>query len=286
MDALLPPEMAEKAEAVGVKKANLPAAQTFVLAVLAGAFIALGGLFSTTVTTGTLTGTGPGGPWTAALPWGVTRLLGGTVFSLGLVLVIVGGAELFTGNTLLVMAWVNRKLRAAQVLRNWAIVYAGNTVGAVGTAAMVYVSGQWRFASGAVGLNVLATAQAKCALDPLQAVMLGVLCNTLVCLAVWLSFSARSTADRVLVIVPPIAAFVATGLEHSIANLYLVPLGWMIRTFAPPDWWTQVGRLPSDFPAITFPMFLLNNLLPVTLGNILGGAGLVGLIYAFVYLRR
>jgi formate transporter len=230
--------------------------------------------------------TGPAGPATMSLPWGLNRLLGGITFSLGLVLVIVGGAELFTGNTLMVLAWANGKIRSTQLLRNWGLVFLGNTIGALGTALLVFFSGQWRFAAGSVGLTALATAQAKCALDPLEALLLGVLCNTLVCLAVWLSFSARSSADRVLVIVPPIAAFVAAGLEHSIANLYLVPLGWLIRTFAPDTYWTTVGKQAADYPALTIPTFLLHNLLPVTAGNVIGGAGLVGAVYYFVYLRR
>lgn len=287
LDALLPAEMALKAEAVGVRKAELPVLRMFVLAILAGAFIALGGVFATTVGTGSFVMTGADGAaiGTATLPWGLGRLLSGVVFSLGLVLVIIGGAELFTGNTLMVMAWAGGKVRTRQVLRSWAIVYAGNLVGAVGTALLVWLSGQWTFAAGAVGASALSIAAAKCALDPLRALILGVLCNTLVCLAVWLSFSARSTADRVMVIVPPVAAFVAAGFEHSIANMYFVPLALLIRATAPDSFWAQVHKTAADFPTLTTSAFLVNNLLPVTLGNLIGGAGLVGAVYWFVYLR-
>lgn len=268
LDALTPPEMAERAEAVGVAKASLPTSTTFVLAVLAGAFIALGGMFSQAVAAG-----GPG-----ALPWGVWRLVVGTAFSLGLVLVVVGGAELFTGNVLLVMAWSSGRLRAGAVLRNWAVVLLGNAVGALGTAALAVAAGHHRLGAGAVGAAALAAAEAKCDLPFVRAFALGVLCNTLVCLAVWLNMSARTAADRVLVTIPPIAAFVTCGFEHSVANLYLVPVALLAR---------DVGGLDAAAaPHLAWDRFLVGNLLPVTLGNVVGGAVLVGAVYAFVYLRR
>jgi formate transporter len=273
-DALLPPEMAIKAEQIGVRKAQVDAVTTFALAVLAGAFIALGAMFATTVTAGA-----------ADLPYGVTRLLAGLSFSLGLILVIVGGAELFTGNTLIVMAWANRKLSHRLVLRNWALAYAGNFVGAAGTALLVYLSGQYEFGNGTVGGAALATANAKVELNFLAALTLGILANALVCLAVWLSFSARSTTDRILAIVPPITAFVAAGFEHSIANMYFVPMGLFIAHGAPAPFWTAIGNTATAYPELTWSRFLIGNLLPVTLGNIIGGAMLVGGVYWFVYLR-
>ena len=221
-EALLPPAMARRAEAAGVRKVATPAASLFALAVLAGAFIALGGVFATTA----LAGAGSG-------PWGETRVLAGVAFSLGLILVVVGGAELFTGNNLVVMAWAGRRVTTRALLRSWAIVYAGNFVGAVGTALLVLVSGAYRFGDGAWGTTALAIAIAKMRLGFGQAVALGVLCNALVCLAVWLTYSARSTTDRVLVVVPPVAAFVAAGFEHSIANMYFVPLALLIHDFDP-----------------------------------------------------
>ena len=276
LDALLPPQMAAKAEQIGVKKAHSGPITLFVLAVLAGAFIALGAIFATTVVAGA------GG----ALPYGVTRLLAGLVFSLGLILVIVGGAELFTGNNLIVMAWAGGKVSTALLLRNWLVVYLGNFVGSVGTAGLVFVSGQYAFGGGAVGAAALATANAKVNLGFVQAIALGVLCNALVCLAVWLTFSARTTTDRVLAIVPPIAAFVAAGFEHSIANMYFVPVGLFIKAGAPAAFWQAAGLEAASFASLTWGRFLVNNLLPVTLGNILGGTVLVGAVYWFVYLRQ
>lgn len=275
MDALLPPDMARKAEEVGIRKAEMNGLRMFVLAVLAGAFIALGAVFATTVAAGSA----------GHLSYGVQRLLVGTVFSLGLVLVIVGGAELFTGNSLIVMAWASRRVSLAALLRNWAIVFAGNFVGSMGTAILVYLSGQFEFGSGTVGLAALKIAQGKLHFGFLQAVCLGVLCNVLVCLAVWLTFSARSTTDRILAIVPPIACFVAAGFEHSIANMYFVPLGWLIQTGASDSFWASIASSPTEFSDITWSAFLLSNLLPVTIGNIIGGGVLVGAVYWFVYLQ-
>jgi formate transporter len=274
LDALLPPEMAAKAEQVGVKKAHLPALSMFVLSVLAGAFIALGAIVATTVTAGA-----------SALPYGIVRLLAGLVFSLGLILVVVGGAELFTGNNLIVMAWASGKVSTRLLLQNWVIVYVGNFVGAVATAVLTFASGQFAFGQGSVGAAALATANAKSGLGFGQAVVLGILCNALVCLAVWLTFSARTTTDRILAIVPPITAFVAAGFEHSIANMYFIPIGLFIKAAAPAAFWTAIGKTPADYAALTWGNFIVNNLVPVTLGNLIGGAGLVGAVYWFVYLR-
>ncbi len=276
IDALLPPDMATKAEQIGVRKANLNTLSMFVLAILAGVFIGFGAIFATTVVAGA------GGQ----LPYGVARLLAGLVFSLGLILVVIGGAELFTGNTLIVMAWANRRVSTRLLLKNWLIVYVGNFLGALSLVALSFAGGQYAFGGGAVGAAALATANAKVGLGFIQAIALGMLCNVLVCLAVWLSFSARSTTDRVLAIVPPIAAFVAAGYEHSIANMYFVPLALLIKAGAPDAFWANIKATPADYPALTWQNFLLGNLLPVTLGNIFGGAVLVGAVYWFVYLRH
>ena len=273
LDALLPPEMARRAEEVGVRKVSLDAPTTFVLAVLAGAFIALGGVFATTA----LSGAGP-------VPAGPVRVLAGVAFSVGLLLVLVGGAELFTGNSLIVMAWASRRVTTAALLRNWLIVYVGNLAGAGGTAALVYLAGTHRAGGGAFGATALAIAHAKLQLGFIQAVALGVLCNALVCLAVWLTLSARTTADRVLAIVPPVSAFVASGFEHSVANMYFIPLGLLIGGFDP-GFAAAAGTPGPPAPALTWGAFIRDNLVPVTAGNITGGAGLVGLVYWFVYLR-
>jgi len=272
-DALLPAEIAKKAADVGVHKCHLPFWSLLTLAVLAGAFIALGAVFSTTVSAGTV----------GVLPFGVGRLLAGLVFCLGLILVIVGGAELFTGNTLISMAWASGMISTPHLLRNWLIVYLGNLLGAVATAVLVYLSQQYSFGNGAVGVTALEIARSKTSLGFVQAVALGMLCNGLVCLAVWLCLGARSTTDKILAILFPISAFVAAGFEHSIANMYFIPIGLLIQTDT--TFLTAIGKSVSDYPSLTWTNFVLVNLLPVTIGNILGGVGLVGCMYWFVYLR-
>jgi formate/nitrite transporter len=272
-DALLPAEIAKKAEDVGARKCHLPFWSLLTLAVLAGAFIALGAVFSTTVSAGTA----------GVLPFGVGRLLTGVVFCLGLILVIVGGAELFTGNALIAMAWASGLVSTLQLLRNWFIVYLGNLLGAVATAILLYLSQQYTFGNGAVGLTALEIARIKTNLGFVQAVVLGILCNGLVCLAVWLCLGARSTTDKILAILFPISAFVAAGFEHSIANMYFIPVGVLITSDA--GFLAAIGKTASDYPSLTWANFLFVNLLPVTIGNILGGVVLVGLTYWFIYLR-
>ena len=271
IDALLPGEMATRAEYVGVRKAETPALTTFTLAILAGAFIALGAVFATNTAAGS-----------SFLPFGVAKLLTGLVFCLGLILVVVGGAELFTGNNLIVMAWASGKVTGRSLLRNWLIVYAGNFVGSFGTALLVLWSKQYTFGGGAVGETALKIAAGKVNLDFFQAMALGILCNALVCLAVWLTFSARSTIDKIAAIIFPITAFVAAGFEHSVANMYFVPFGLLIKGFDP----AFVAEKGLDLTNLTWGNFLLNNLLPVTIGNIIGGAVLVAAIYWSVFLRN
>lgn len=270
VDALLPPEIAQRAEDVGVKKADMSTEKVFVLAFLAGAFIALGAIFATTVATG-------GG----ALPFGVNKLLVGLVFCLGLVLVVVAGAELFTGNNLIIIAWVGRRISTLKLLRNWGIVYVGNFAGSVATALLMVATQQYSFDGGAVGETALNIAHAKVQLDFVQAVALGMMCNALVCLAVWLTFSARTTVDKITAILFPITAFVAAGFEHSVANMYFVPVALFIKQFDP----GFVDSLSAPYAELTWNNFLVNNLLPVTIGNIIGGALMVGAVYWFVYLR-
>ena len=276
LDAFIPPEMAAKAEDVGIKKARMGARNTFFLSVMAGQFIALGAIFATTVATGA------GGQ----LPFGVSRLLAGLVFCLGLILVIVAGAELFTGNNLIVMAWANQRISTRQVLRNWTIVYAGNFVGSIATVVLIFVSEQYTFGNGGIGLTALNIANAKCSLDFFQAVALGIMCNSLVCLAVWLCFSARTTTDKILSIILPITAFVAAGFEHSVANMYFIPIGLLIKLGAPASFLEAISKTAADYPNLTWGNFILANLLPVTIGNIIGGSLMVGLVYWFIYIRK
>ena len=274
IEAMLPPEMALACEAAGAAKAGRDAIVLIVLGVLAGAFIAFGAVFMTIVLTGA-----------EGLPWGVARLLGGLVFSLGLILVIVGGAELFTGDALMVMAYASRRIALGALLRAWSFVYVGNIAGALGTAALVFLAGQHGFGGGAVGKTALAVASAKAALPTMQLFFLAVLCNVLVCLAVWMSFGARSTTDKVMVIVPPIAAFVAAGFEHSIANLYLLPYGLAIKAWAGPEFWTAIGQSATAYPGLSLGS-VLHNIVVATIGNLVGGSLMVGAVYWFVYLRR
>jgi formate/nitrite transporter len=272
VDAWLPPEMAERAESVGVKKASLDFWTMLALGVLAGAFIALGALFSTTATA-------------SPLPYSVNRLLGGLTFCLGLILVIVAGAELFTGNNLIVMAWANRKVSTAQLLRNWVVVYLGNFAGATATAVLVFLAKQYSLNGGTVGKNALTIAQNKCNLGVAESLALGILCNALVCLAVWLCYSARTTTDKVVSILFPITAFVAAGFEHSVANMYFIPTGLLIKSYARPEFWTLIHDSPGAYAALTWTGFF-RNLAAVTAGNTIGGSILVALVYWFVYLRR
>jgi len=271
---LLPPEMAEKAERIGMEKTLLDTMSLLALAVLAGAFIAFGALFSTIVAAGA----------DGFLSYGVVRLLAGVVFSLGLILVIVGGAELFTGNNLMVMAYAGGKVSATEVLRAWSLVYVGNFVGAGGTALLVFLAEGYSHGGGTVGAAALATAQTKGSFSLLQGFVHGILGNVLVCLAVWLCYSARTTTDKILAIVPPVAAFVAAGFEHSIANMYLLSFGLLTKFGAPTAFWESIGQSQSIFIYLS-PSFALKNLFSVTIGNMVGGA-LVGVTYWLIYLRK
>ena len=262
LDAYAPAQIAMRVREVGVTKAAMPVLTMFALAVLAGAFIALGALFYTvTMTTGS----------EAAVPFGLLRLAGGVAFSLGLVLVVVGGAELFTGNNLIAMAWASGRVTTQQIMRNWGWVYLGNLVGAVGTAALVWLAGIHSMGDGAVGETMVQIARSKIALDPVSAVARGVLCNVLVCLAVWLCMGARSVTDKILAILFPISAFVACGFEHSVANMYFLPIGVALAA-------------GTSMPLSAVDAF--SNLVLVTIGNIFGGTVLVALVYWTVYLRR
>ncbi len=286
IDALLPAEMATRAEYLGVRKAEMPAFTMLMLSVLAGAFISLGAIFATTVSAGGMSVTAADGSaaFSTGLPYGVTRLLAGLVFCLGLILVVVGGAELFTGNNLIIMAWASRKVTTPALLRNWGIVYTGNFIGAIGTAILMFFTKQYTFGADAVGIAALKTAVAKCQLDFLQAVALGILCNGLVCLAVWLTFSARTTLDKIASIIFPITAFVAAGFEHSIANMYFIPYALLVKMFDPSFVEKVAGKVPG-LEALTWEAFFIKNLIPVTIGNIIGGVALVASVYWVVFLR-
>jgi formate transporter len=274
-DSLLPREIAQKAEATGVTKAGLDFVSTLLLAMLAGAFIALGAVFSTVAVCGS------GG----VLPFGLLRIIAGIAFSLGLILVVVAGAELFTGNNLLLMAFASGKIPITSVLRNWCIVFFGNFIGAVLTAGGMMFAGLHTLGNGEVGKTALAIANAKCSLSMEEALARGIFCNALVCLAVWLCMSCRSTGDKILAILFPVTAFVAAGFEHSVANMYFVPAALFIKQSASTEFWNSISTQASAYPHISWGAFF-TTLVPVTFGNIVGGGVLVGVVYWVIYSRR
>jgi formate transporter len=290
VDALLPPAMAAKAEDLGVKKAGLKLGNMFLLAILAGAFIGIGAIFATTVSAGSMAISDAAGDaaFKTGLPYGLTRLLTGLSFTVGLILVVVGGAELFTGNNLITMAFMSKKVTLGGLLRNWVVVWIGNLVGSMLTALIVFWGKQYTFGGNSIGLTALTIGNTKCGFTFIQAVALGIMCNALVCMAVWMCYSARSTTDKILAIIPPIACFVAAGFEHSVANMYFVPIALYIKYLDPTVYGDIVTKLNAgkDFANLTWGNFFLANLLPVTIGNIIGGAFMVGAIYWFVYLRK
>jgi formate/nitrite transporter len=258
-----PAEIQEAIETVGVKKANMPFLPSFMLAVVAGGSIGFGALYYTIVASD------------ADLSFATIRVVGGLVFSLGLALVLVGGAELFTGNNLIIMAWASGKVSTREMLRNWVIVYCGNLAGSLGLVVLVFFSHHLDMNSGRIGLSILNTALAKISPDVVTLFVKGILCNVLVCLAVWLAYAGRSVNDKIVGLILPISAFVAAGFEHCIANMYFLPLAWLQ---------VEIGKVPAGFDAslITIPG-IIHNLVPVTLGNIVGGAGLVGFVYWTIY---
>lgn len=269
-DALSPSEVAFLVETRGVAKATAPIVTTFVLGVVAGAFIALGGIFAITIGTGSELGFGP------------TRLLAGVGFSLGLILVVVAGAELFTGNNLIVMSTVTGNVGVRRLLANWGVVYLGNAIGALSVVGMVYVGEWWRGDELGIGVTALSTAAVKTSLPFIVVLARGILANALVCLAVWLATAGRSVIDKVAAIVFPISAFVAAGFEHSVANMFFIPMGLALRGHAD---LVEAAHLPSAELSTLDGAGLINNLVAATIGNVIGGALLVGLVYWFVYVR-
>jgi len=255
-DAYKPAEIAHRVESMGVAKARANAITLLVLAVLAGAFISIGALFFTVIVTD------------GALGFGFTRLLGGLGFCIGLILVVIGGAELFTGNNLMAMAWASRLISTREMMRNWVIVYLGNVIGCLGTVVLVVWADIGSLADGAVAQTAINIAQAKVGLSVGEAFARGVLCNTLVCLAVWLAMGGHSVTDKILAVLFPVSAFVAIGFEHSIANWFFLPFGMAL----------------DAHDAISLSGASMN-LLVVTIGNIFGGSLLVAGVYWVAYLR-
>lgn len=263
-DAFSPAEIAERIENIGVSKAKLPFLSIIMLGILAGAFIALGALFYVVVISD------------HSLNFALSRVLGGFVFSLGLVMVVIAGAELFTGNNLLVMAWADQKISSYELLRNWLLVSVSNFIGAIGIALLVFFSNHLHMNEGALQESYLQIARTKCSIPWQQAYFSGILCNIFVCLAVWMSQAGRSVIDKVIVIVFPVSAFVASGFEHSIANMYFIPMGLFIQGF---------GNSTSSAMVLSISG-MFGNLIPVILGNLTGGVVFVSMFYHFIYKRK
>ncbi|EHU7138936.1 formate transporter FocA [Salmonella enterica] len=271
---LLPAEMAKVAEETGVYKTTKHPLKTFYLSVTAGVFISIAFVFYITSTVGT-----------AGMPYGIAKLIGGICFSLGLILCIICGGDLFTSTVLIVVAKACGRITWRQLLWNWVNVYIGNLAGALFFVLLIWLSGEYMTANGGWGLNVLQTADHKMHHTFIEAVTLGILANLLVCLAVWMSYAGRSLVDKSMIMILPVAMFVASGFEHSIANMFMIPMGIIIRYFASPDFWNAINSSPADFSHLTVVNFITDNLLPVTIGNIIGGGVFVGLVYWVIYLR-
>ena len=271
---LLPHQITEKANDVAYGKATKAISSAFYLAITAGMFIAIAFVFYTTVTTGA-----------ADLPWGVKGLIGGLAFSLGLLLVVVVGGELFTSSTLTLIAKASNQITTVQMLKNWFIVYCGNFVGAFFIVILIFFASVYMSDHGQWGLTILHIAQHKLHHSFSEAVALGILCNIMVCLAVWMAFGASSVTDKMFAVLLPVAMFVSSGFEHCIANMFMVPMGILIQNFAPIEFWNAIGHSASEFSDLNSANFILNNLIPVTIGNILGGGVIVGLMHWMIYLR-
>lgn len=273
-DLILPAATAKIAEDAGVYKATKHPLKTFYLAITAGVFISIAFVFYITATTST-----------AGVPFGLAKLVGGICFSLGLMLVVVSGADLFTSTVLIVIAKASGRISWGQLGANWLNVYLGNLIGALFFVALIWFSGEYMVANGQWGLNVLQTADHKLHHTFIEAVCLGILANLMVCLAVWMSYSGRTLTDKMLAMVLPVGMFVASGFEHSIANMFMIPMGIVVKHFATPEFWQAVGAVPEQFAHLTVSNFIIDNLIPVTIGNIIGGGLLVGLTYWVIYLR-
>ena len=263
LQAYSPAEIKDAVEKVGVKKANLPLLASFMLAIVAGGGVGFGAVYYTIVASD------------PELSFATTRVLGGLVFSLGLVLVMVGGAELFTGNNLIVMAWASGRVSTGTMLRNWTIVWFGNLLGSLGLIVLIYFSHHLDMNDGRIGVSILNTAAGKIRPDMVTLFFKGILCNVLVCAAVWLAYAGRTVTDKVVAVILPVSAFIAAGFEHCVANMYFLPLAWLL---------VQTGHVPANFDVSPITVSgILHNLVPVTLGNIVGGAGLVGAVYWAIY---
>jgi len=266
-----PPEIAEQLGEVCQGKCRTPMKKLFVLAILAGAFIAFGAQLSIIVGSD------------ATLGFGFTKFIAGAVFSVGLMLVVVAGAELFTGDSLIVIAALEKKVRWGELLKTWAAVYLGNLVGSLLIACLLYWSGLWSMNDNFIGAAALKIAGTKVGLTFIQGLVRGILCNWLVCLAVWMATSARDVIGKLFAVFFPVMAFVASGFEHSVANMFFIPYGILLKSV--PSVVEATGKTLADYAGLNWATLWTRNLIPVTVGNVIGGAFLVGFIYWLVYLK-
>ncbi|QIQ22474.1 formate transporter FocA [Zophobihabitans entericus] len=266
--------MTKVAENIGLYKVNKKSLTTIFSAITAGIFISIAFVFYITVTTGT-----------GGVAWGLAKLVGGICFSMGLMLVVCCGADLFTSTVLTIVPKATKKITWFKMLKNWVLVYIGNFIGAIIFVMVMWFAGQHMAADGLWGLNVLKTADHKLHHTFIEAVFLGILANLMVCLAAWMSYAGRSLLDKMLIMILPVAMFVASGFEHSIANMFMIPMGIVIQNFAGPEFWQAIGISADTYSALTVEHFVFNNLIPVTIGNIIGGLA-VGLTYFGLYLRK
>ncbi|OOS00742.1 formate transporter FocA [Haemophilus paracuniculus] len=270
-----PAEMAKIAEDGAVYKATKNQFYSFLSAITAGAYISIAFVFYATTQVGA-----------SELPWGVAKLIGGTVFSLGIIMCVVFGAELFTSSTLTVIAKASKRITWTQVLKNWLAVYAGNFIGASVIVALVWFSGEIMAAKGQWGQVILNTAQYKLHHSWSETFTLGIFCNIMVCIAVWMAYAGKSLIDKAFIMILPIAMFVSAGFEHCVANMFMIPMGIVIQTFAGAEFWTAIGVEPAQFADLTMANFVMKNLIPATLGNIVGGALFIGMVQWVLHLRK
>jgi formate transporter len=265
-DDYAPADIAKRVEAAGIKKANLNFLSLFLLSILAGSFIAMGCIFYILVT------------FDSTLPSGITRLIGGLVFCIGLILVVVAGAELFTGNNLLVMGFFSRVVKLSQLLKNWGIVYIGNFIGSMSVVALMYYTNIWKTGSFGYAAKAVIIAAGKVNLTFVEGLTRGILCNALVCLAVWMCFGSRQIVSKIAAIIFPITTFIALGFEHSIANMFYLPFGIILKRN--PQVLEAVLKASPDLNLSNLTIYgMLGNIFSVTLGNIIGGAVFIGIIY-------
>lgn len=272
---LSPTQIAQKTIDISQAKVQKSNLSVFLLAILAGMFIGFGAIFATIISTGV-----------TPMPFGLKKLLAGIGFSVGLILVSICGAELFTGNNLLAIGLLEKKINFKAFVKNLSLVYFGNFVGALFLVLLIFVSKHHLTNAGLVGKTALDIAKSKVSLGFVQAIALGVLCNIVVCLAVWASYGAKTYVSKVAIIIPIISMFVAAGFEHSVANMYFLPIGWAIKTFATPSFWELIQSSAAQYSSINLASIFISNLLPVTIGNLIGGGLFVSGIYWNAYLKK